>query len=46
MKANAFTWTLYKGKPAVYDTVARVYYFGYKTMTEAMQKAQTLNKGD
>ena len=40
-----FVWTMYRGKPAVYDTQARVFYTGYKTVGEARQKAADLNEG-
>lgn len=40
-----FTWTMYRGKPAVFDTTARVYYTGYKTMREAIKHAEELNTG-
>jgi hypothetical protein len=39
-----FIATTYKGKPAVLDTKTRVYYFGYKSMKEARDKATELNK--
>lgn len=41
---QCFVATLYKGKPAVYDKIARVFYTGYKTMKEAREKAEELNK--
>jgi hypothetical protein len=40
-----FTATHYKGKPAVFDTVSRVYYYGYKTMQAARNHAAQLNSG-
>lgn len=42
---NVFTPTHYKGKPAVYDTVARVFYTGYKSMRAARERAEELNSG-
>lgn len=42
----AFLATTYQGKPAVYDTVARVYYYGYRTHREAREKAEQLNRGE
>ena len=41
-----FIATHYEGKPAVLDTVARVYYYGFKTMMQAIKKAEALNKGE
>lgn len=40
-----FVATTYQGKPAVLDTVARVYYFGYRSMKAAREKAEALNNG-
>lgn len=40
-----FCATHYKGKPAVYDKVSRVFYTGYSTMSEARKHAEELNKG-
>lgn len=42
-RSHVFTATHYRGKPAVYDTVARVYYYGFKTMAEARARAAALN---
>ena len=39
-----FVATEYKGKPAILDTVTRVYYVA-KTMEIAQQRANALNKG-
>jgi hypothetical protein len=39
-----FVATEYKGKPAILDTVARVYYVA-KTMEIAQARANELNKG-
>lgn len=41
-----FLATTYRGKPAVYDTTARVYYFGYGSMRAAREQADALNKGE
>ena len=41
----AFIATHYKGKPAVIDTVARVLYFGFRTMRAARERADQLNRG-
>jgi len=41
-----FTASHYKGKPCVYDTVARVVYTGFRTMQEARDKAAELNRGE
>ena len=41
-----FTWTLYRGKPAVYDTVSRVFYTGYRSMRAAREHADALNSGN
>lgn len=35
----------YQNKPAVFDSKARVYYFGFRTMAQARKKAQELNEG-
>lgn len=45
MKQNSFSATHYKGKPAVFDRVARVFYTGYKSMRAAHQHADDLNNG-
>lgn len=45
MATKNFSATHYKGKPAVYDSRSRVYYYGYKTMREAREKAAALNEG-
>lgn len=42
---QTFIATRYQGKPAVLDTVARVYYFGYRSMDEAARAARDLNEG-
>lgn len=42
---TAYRATTYQGKPAILDTKTRVYYFGFKTMTAARQRAQQLNAG-
>lgn len=39
-----FIVTTYEGKPAILDTVARVYYFGFKTKAAAVKRARELNK--
>ena len=39
-----FVATEYKGKPAILDTVTRVYYMA-KTMEIARQRVNELNKG-
>jgi len=44
-KQTMFQACIYKGKPAVFDTIARVYYFGYRTMEDAKKKAHDLNTG-
>lgn len=33
----------YKSKPAIFDTVTRIYYFGYKSMKQARTRAKELN---
>lgn len=38
-----FKATIYRNKPAVLDTVSRVYYFGYKNMEAAQAHAKELN---
>ena len=38
-----FTACTYKGKPAIFDKVARVYYFGFKTAAQAQSRARELN---
>lgn len=43
---NCFIATIYKGKPAIYDKLTRVYYWGYNSMTEANKAANDLNKGN
>ena len=40
-----FTWTIYKGRPEVYDTVSHVFYFGFKNMQAARIRAEQLNRG-
>ena len=40
-----FIATHYKGKPAVLDTGARVWYFGFRTMRDARERADQLNRG-
>lgn len=40
-----FSATTYKGKPAVYDHQARVFYTGYKNYTAAVKHANELNAG-
>lgn len=35
----------YQGKPAILDTVARVYYFGFRSMRAAQDRAAELNRG-
>ena len=42
---RAFIATHYKGKPAILDTVARVWYLGFRTMRDARERAEQLNKG-
>ena len=39
-----FRATTYKGRPAVIDTVARVFYFGFRSMADARRKAAELNR--
>jgi hypothetical protein len=41
---NPYTATTYKGKPAILDTVSRVYYFGFSSMREARTRAMELNE--
>lgn len=41
---NMFIATTYQNKPAVLDTKTNVYYFGFKTMYKAKEKALELNK--
>ena len=41
---NMFIATTYQNKPAVLDTKTNVYYFGFKTMNKAKEKALQLNK--
>jgi hypothetical protein len=41
-----FTWTHYKGKPAVYDLDACVYYTGFPSMQAARARAEALNLGE
>lgn len=40
-----FIATQYKGKPAIYDKQARVFYFGFKTIGDAAIRARQLNDG-
>ena len=40
-----FIATQYKGKPAIYDKQARVFYFGFKTIRAAAIRARELNSG-
>lgn len=40
-----FVATTYQGKPAVFDMVARVYYFGFRSQEAARKKAADLNAG-
>lgn len=42
-KSYIFTATHYRGKPAVYDTTARVYYYGFASMAAARERAGELN---
>lgn len=35
--------TTYEGKPAILDTLARVYYFGFRSMSAARARAKELN---
>lgn len=37
-----FVATHYKGRPAVFDTVARVYYVGFSSMRKARRRAEAL----
>lgn len=39
-----FVTTMHNGKPAIFDTIAKVYYTGFKTYAEARQKADELNR--
>ena len=45
MNTRPFSATMYKGKPAVYDRVARVFYTGYKSHMDAVHHANALNEG-
>ena len=36
----------YQGKPAVFDRVTRVFYYGFKTMRAAKTRADSLNRGE
>lgn len=38
-----FVATTYEGKPAILDTVAHVFYFGFRSMTAARARARALN---
>lgn len=40
-----FIVSVYQGGPAIFDTVARVWYFGFRTMRAARERADQLNKG-
>jgi hypothetical protein len=40
-----FSVTTYQGRPAIYDQVARVYYFGFKSMAAARERCRALNEG-
>lgn len=46
MNKRPFIKAIYKGKPAVYDTVARVFYTGYRSHMEAVHHANALNNGE
>ena len=39
-----FVACTYRGRPAVLDTRARVYYFGFRNMAHARQRAAELNE--
>ena len=43
MAYRPFTVTSYKGRPAVYDTVARVYYTGFASYVAAQKRCDELN---
>ena len=38
-----FSATIYKGRPAIFDSVTRVFYTGYKTQEDARRHAEQLN---
>ncbi len=42
---NIYQACRYHNKPAIFDTITHVYYFGFKTMKQARERAEQLNNG-